>query len=184
MIRVWSKRKLTLIGRVTVIKSLMLSKFAYQFLVLPNPPGVLLKSLESMFFKFLWNKGPDRISRKQMVKNIEAGGLRMIEINVFVTPLEETWLRRIILNSENDNWSILSNINFGKLFCLGDCYFKSILRNLNNPFWKDTIGSLYKFYLAFKIEEIDDILCSPVWCNSNVSEDENFYFTKTGLKKE
>ena len=184
MIRVWSKRKLTLIGRVTVIKSLMLSKFAYQFLVLPNPPGVLLKSLESMFFKFLWNKGPGRISRKQMVKNIEAGGLRMIEINVFVTPLEETWLRRIILNSENDNWSILSNINFGKLFCLGDCYFKSILRNLNNPFWKDTIGSLYKFYLAFKIEEIDDILCSPVWCNSNVSEDEIFYFTKTGLKKE
>ena len=85
MIKVWSKRKLTLIGRVTVMKSLMLSKFAYLFLALPNPPGVLLKSLESMFFKFLWNKGPDRISRKQMVKNIEAGGLRMIEINVFVT---------------------------------------------------------------------------------------------------
>ena len=31
MINVWSKRKLTLIGRVTVIKSLMLSKFAYLF---------------------------------------------------------------------------------------------------------------------------------------------------------
>ena len=31
MIKVWSKRKLTLIGRVTVIKSLMLFKFAYDF---------------------------------------------------------------------------------------------------------------------------------------------------------
>ena len=57
----------------------------------------------------------------------------MIKINVFVTALKITLLRRIILNSENDNWSILSNINFGKLFCLGDCCFKSILRNLNNP---------------------------------------------------
>ena len=28
MIKIWSKRKLTLIGRITVIKSLMLSRFA------------------------------------------------------------------------------------------------------------------------------------------------------------
>ena len=50
MINVWSKRKLTLIGRVTVIKSLMLSKFAYLFLALPNPPGDLITTLERMFF--------------------------------------------------------------------------------------------------------------------------------------
>ena len=31
MIKTWSRRKLTLIGRVTIIKSLMLSKFAYYF---------------------------------------------------------------------------------------------------------------------------------------------------------
>ena len=68
MIKTRSKRKLTLIGRVTVIKSLMLSKFAYLFLALPNPPGNLLKKLERMFFKFLWNKGSDRISRRQIVK--------------------------------------------------------------------------------------------------------------------
>ena len=72
MIKTWSRRKLTLIGRVTIIKSLMLSKFAYLFLALPNPPGSLVKSLEKMLFEFLWNKGPDRISRMQIVKNIEA----------------------------------------------------------------------------------------------------------------
>ena len=36
----WSKRKLTLISRVTVIKSLALSKFTHLFLALPNPPGI------------------------------------------------------------------------------------------------------------------------------------------------
>ena len=46
MIKTWSRTKLTLIGRVTIIKSLMLSKFAYLFLALPNPPGSLVKSLE------------------------------------------------------------------------------------------------------------------------------------------
>ena len=40
----WSKRKLTLLGRITVIKSLALAKFIHLFLALPNPPGVLVKN--------------------------------------------------------------------------------------------------------------------------------------------
>ena len=39
----WSKRKLTLFGRVTIIKSLALSKFVSLFLSLPNPPVELIK---------------------------------------------------------------------------------------------------------------------------------------------
>ena len=124
MIKTWSRRKLTLIGRVTIIKSLMLSKFAYLFLALPNPPGSLVKSLEKMLFEFLWNKGPDRISRMQIVKNIEAGGLRMTNVKAFITSLKVTWLRRIITNSNNNNWSTLSNINFNNLCSLGDKYFQ------------------------------------------------------------
>ena len=143
MIKIWSKRKLTLIGRITVIKSLMISRFAYLFLALPNLTGDLIETLERMFFKFLWNKGPDRISRKQIVKNIDAGGLRMIEINAFITPLKVTWLRRLLLNSETDNWSILSYLNFIELVSLGDQYFKSKRGNLYNPFWRDLSNSLH-----------------------------------------
>ena len=182
MINVWSKRKLTLIGRVTVIKSLMLSKFAYLFLALPNPPGDLITTLERMFFKYLWNKGPDRITGKQIVKNIEAGGLRMTEVKAFITALKITWVRRIIFNSEIENWSYLAGIDFDKGVCLGDCYFKSVSRKLYNPFWKDLINSLQTFYTAVKIEKIDDILTSPIWCNSNLSSDENFIFNDWFLK--
>ena len=177
MISIWSRRKLTLIGRITVIKSLMLSKFAYLFLALPNPPGELIKNLERMFFKFLWNKGPDRISRKQMIKDIVAGGLRMVEIHAFINSLKITWLRRIILNSETDNWSMLSGIDFSKIVSLGDCHFKSISKKLSNPFWKDLTYSLYLFCIAVKPQGIEDILCSPIWCNSNFSlNNETFIF--------
>ena len=41
----WSKRKLTLLNKITVIKSLALSKFTHLFLALPNPPGHLIKRL-------------------------------------------------------------------------------------------------------------------------------------------
>ena len=40
----WHKRKLTLTGRITVIKSLALSKFVLLFISLPEPPNELLKN--------------------------------------------------------------------------------------------------------------------------------------------
>ena len=84
----WAKRKLTLFGRITVIKSLALSKFIHLFLALPNPPGELIKKLEKLFYKFLWNGGPDRIKRSIVIKDLTAGGLRMININIFVKALK------------------------------------------------------------------------------------------------
>ena len=57
----WSKRKISLSGRITIIKSLALSKFVHLFISLPSPPIELIKDLDKMFYKFLWNSGPDRI---------------------------------------------------------------------------------------------------------------------------
>ena len=75
MINAWSKRKLTLPGKITLIKSLMLAKFTHLFLALPNLPGELIEILDITFYKFLWNNGPDRVSRKNSIKNVRAGGL-------------------------------------------------------------------------------------------------------------
>ena len=69
-----AKRKLTLFGRITIIKSLALSKFIHLFLALPNPPGELIKKLDKLFYKFLWNLGPDRIQRSIIIKDLAAGG--------------------------------------------------------------------------------------------------------------
>ena len=49
----WAKRKLTLIGRITIIKSLALSKFTHLFLALPYPPEELIKKLNKIFYTFL-----------------------------------------------------------------------------------------------------------------------------------
>ena len=55
------------------------------------------------------------------------------------------------MNSETDNWSILSGINFSRVASLVDGYFKSISKTLFNPFWNDLIKSLHKFYSVLKI---------------------------------
>ena len=61
ILAIWSKQKVTLQGKITIIKSIALSKFVHLFLSLPSPPGNLIQTLNKMLYKFLWNSGSDRI---------------------------------------------------------------------------------------------------------------------------
>ena len=49
----WPKRDSTPFGKVTVLKSLVLSKIVYILISLPNPSKKYLKEFEKMFFSFL-----------------------------------------------------------------------------------------------------------------------------------
>ena len=51
----WGRRRLSIMGRITVIKSLALSKLVYLFLCLPNPLDPYLKIL-IIFFINLFGK--------------------------------------------------------------------------------------------------------------------------------
>lgn len=68
----WSKRNLTVLGRVTIVKSLILSKFTFLILSLPNPPPHFIKNLNTMLYKFIW-KGGDRVARNQMIQDYSHG---------------------------------------------------------------------------------------------------------------
>ena len=101
----------------------------------------------------------------------------MTNIKAFITFLKVTWLRRIVINSNNDNWSTLSNINFSNLCSLGDTYCRFLSnKDLNNPFWEDVLDSLDKYYSSFRIQDLEDILSSPIWCNSHLTTTENFIY--------
>ena len=170
----WSKRKLTLIGRITIIKSLSLAKFVHLFLALPNPPGELVKKLEKIFYKFLWNSGPDRIKRSVIIKDVTAGGLKMTNTNTFIKALHVSWLRRIIIQSDNASWCSVSNIDFGKLLNFGSGYIKTALTNMVNPFWKDILNDWISFCNSIDIEKTQDILDSPLWYNKKLINGNNF----------
>ena len=115
----WSKRKLTLLGRITIIKSLAVSKFVHLFISLPAPPNGLISELEKLFYNFLWNSDPDRIKRRIIIKNIACAGLRIVELRSFIKALKVSWLRRILHQTKPNEWTCLSLINFHTLFSIG-----------------------------------------------------------------
>ena len=101
-IRLWEKRSLSPVGKVTVIKTLMLPVFNHLFMSLPNPDRVVLDSINELFFNFLWNNKRAKIKSSVVVKQYFEGGLKMINVEAFNYALKATWIRRLI--TSNCKW--------------------------------------------------------------------------------
>ena len=66
LINNWNYRYLTPFGKITVIKSLCLSKLSHLALVLPNPTNDMIKRVENMFFKFIWGGNMKKLEEKTL----------------------------------------------------------------------------------------------------------------------
>ena len=56
-----AKRSTTPLGKVVVLKSLVLSKLIYLWIMLPNPPDDLIETLQKKCFEFVWGGKRDKI---------------------------------------------------------------------------------------------------------------------------
>ena len=57
-------------------------------------------------FKFIWNSKPDKIKRKELLQNYHNGGLRMLDIDLFINSLKSSWIKRLLNNKNNGQWKI------------------------------------------------------------------------------
>ena len=159
----WRRRHLTPIGRITVIKSLLVSKFVHLFTALPNPTQAELKQLERLFFQFLWAGKRDPVKRAKIVQDYAHGGLRMLDLLSFVKSMKISWLKR--LATTNAVWGeVVSNelSRVQDILTYGSKKLLKISAEINNPFWKNVINALADFSSIYK-PELPQILSESIW---------------------
>jgi hypothetical protein len=96
----WAKRNLTVLGRVVVVKSLVLPKLSYVAQMLPNPSKEFIKTVNDEIYKYIWMGKPDRIKRVQFVQNYENGGVKMPDVEMHINALKINWIRRLVLGDQ------------------------------------------------------------------------------------
>ena len=116
LLYLWSNRGLSLYGKVTVIKSLVIPKFVYTCSLMPVADE-FVKELNRLIYKFLWN-GTDKVTRLSTINNYAKGGLKMIDLDCMIKSLRLAWLQRIYNVTEGPWKWYLSHLlaKFGGLF--------------------------------------------------------------------
>jgi len=93
-IHLWSWRGLSLFGKVTIIKSLLLPRVLYIAPILPSPLE-FIKAFQTIIYKFLW-KSPDKISRTAVINDLEFGGLKVTDLTTLIMSLQLSCIGRFL----------------------------------------------------------------------------------------
>jgi hypothetical protein len=99
-VRFWERFYLSLPGKISIYKCLLLSQISYKASILMPPPG-LLRAMEETMERFVL-KG-FTFARDRLYRKVKDGGLGLIRLEHYVQALHCTWIRRA-WSCTNDNW--------------------------------------------------------------------------------
>ena len=181
LIRIWQLRNLTIVGKITIIKSLLISKFIHILLSLPSPKETLFNKIESLFNLFLWNGSTPKFRRDIMENKVEDGGLQYPNIRHVDATMKVSWFKR--LYKSNEGWASIPNFyNMNDIYLYGDLYQKKLLQTVTNVFWRDTIKSLLLINKHRVFHGTESLLSTPIWYNSLVLSGINRHWVEKGLR--
>lgn len=183
ILKQWQKRYLTPFGKITVIKSLLLPKLTHLFLSLPNPDDHIIRIINNLFYDFLW-QGRTKIKQQVVVKSYIEGGLKMINLQAFISAMKTTWIRRSL--KEQSNWQLLlkQNLCINKICSCGSEYFKEVGYKMKNHFWKDVLKAVSTlFALVENVNTDNNIQTSPIFLNHLFCIDGKSFFYKSWFEK-
>jgi len=146
----WTKRNCSIMGKICLVKSLLISQFTYLFQALIAPNKILLK-LNTMFFRFIWKKrfsntkAFEKVKRKIICQDVDKGGLNMIDVRDFQTSFVLGWIPKLLQQNE-EVWKSYPNKYFQSLggtsvFLQANVKktkFKGI-GYIQNKFWKSVL---------------------------------------------
>ena len=159
----WKRRHITPLGKITVIKSLLLSKLVHIFMALPNPSQLYIKKIEQLLYGFIWNNKPDRIKRMKIIQKLEFDGLKMIHLTSFIESLKLSWLKR--LASSAAIWTTaakLAQLDPMKLLTFSTAQLNVIQKSIKNGFWREVVNSLIQFNQLVHLDP-EDIIREHLW---------------------
>ena len=96
----WSKRPLTLLGKVLIVNSLIESLMVYRFSMTPVLNETKVSQIQSQIMNFIWNGKRPKISFEILKAPKEQGGLRLVDLHAKHCEMLAQWVFLI----ENDKF--------------------------------------------------------------------------------
>ena len=104
MTKLWCMRHLSLESKITIFKSLALSKIVHLAL-LTNVPKSIIEELDEIQKKFLWSNKKCKIKHVTLCNDYKYGGSKNVDINLKIVLLKCSRIRRLCNECHHD-WKI------------------------------------------------------------------------------
>ena len=186
ILNIWKQRKLTLIGKTLLIKSLSTSLFVFNSQI-DTPPEDFIKLVEELHKNFLWSGAP-KIAHNAIIATYKCGGLNYKDLQSFIAAINVKFLQKLLVNPA-DGHLVLPNMWIKKFFNIPTTpdehpyywdFFKNNLHILNclvkiprknkfkgHPFYYTALKTFEKISESNRLK-IENIISIPIWFNRNL----------------
>ena len=105
LLKLWRMQNLSIVGKITLFKTLAISKKIHLALVKGIPNSVILE-LDKIKKHFIWKNGNPKIKQDTLCKDYENGGLKNVVITFKIISLHCSWVKRLY-NSSIQGWKLV-----------------------------------------------------------------------------
>ena len=120
------RRSLTVIGTITVTKSLLLPMLTHCFISSPNPTNKIMDTLSKIFTDFVWGKTV-KIKHNVAIQDYSKGELRFPDVTAYVNRLKLCWIRKLVVNKQSQCFKMVGSIfKVDRMFSTGKLYVNEI----------------------------------------------------------
>ena len=170
VLNLWQPRSLTVKGRITIVKTLIVPHVLLLVSVVPLDHSTF-KDLDKLLFDFIWKNGLHLISKESIIQPIENGGLKMVKTYDIVNAAKIMWIKRLKTNRKA-KWTTLAEVLMG--IELEQLEQKLSLESLHispeSLFYKDLAKVWFKF-IGYKPKNFQEFLQQPIFFN-------NFFYNR------
>ena len=106
IINIWSARKLSLKGKVLIIKTLLLQQVNYLLSTMYTPKNVLLE-IDKLLFQFLWSKKPAKVKKNCIISNYKNGGIKMPDVFSVHIASKVKWIKKLLNIKTSKKWNYI-----------------------------------------------------------------------------
>ena len=179
MFNLWSQRDLSLYGKITIAKTLGLSKMIFSSACLPTPPHIVLK-VDKMVSAFVWNNKPAKIKRESMIGPKEEGGLDLPDYDSIKKSLSVAWVKRMIEGCDQD-WMAIPSFYLNQVggTFIFECNYEVSLLDLEGlpEFYINVLRAWSEVKNECSPEDWSQVRDEILWNNKNITiEGKSIYY--------
>ena len=178
VLKSWKRRQISPLGRITVIKALIISRLTHLLINLPDPSDQFISSLEKELYNYLWEGKISKIKKAVICKSYSEGGLQMLDIRAFLSTLKVSWLKRLRKESDWRDFTLNMFPYFADIDTLGCEYANTIMKRTSNLFWKDVLRHYKKISSKCTVSTIDEFMADCIHYNINILRDRKVVYVK------
>ena len=116
IIRVWQARILSLKGKITIVKALVIPQIQLLASTL-SLDNKTINEIDTLLFSFIWNNGKPLVAKNILIQPLDLGGLKMVSVSEVIKTAQIMWIKRLT-NSINAKWKVFILWELQKNVCL------------------------------------------------------------------